>query len=181
MRAKNRQGAYPSKQDPSYKRLFKICRSRGCPREDAEDLVQEAYLRLLEYQRYAEVKDTDSLLRRIVINLSINYYHRRLMTPFVFENVEKLEKEGVLTDHAPDQERALLAAERLGSLTNQLNTLNTRMVKVFMARRVGYSDEEVAIAFGIQSGTVEKYVAITNSALKRSGSTVTLMRSAHDA
>jgi DNA-directed RNA polymerase specialized sigma24 family protein len=37
----------------SYARLIGVCRVRGCSREDARDLVQEAHLRLYEYQRSA--------------------------------------------------------------------------------------------------------------------------------
>src|SRR6185437_2165054 len=57
-----------------YAQLIKLCRSRGCSREIAKEVVQEAYLRLFDYQRSAKVKDAESLVRRIALNLAINYY-----------------------------------------------------------------------------------------------------------
>jgi DNA-directed RNA polymerase specialized sigma24 family protein len=59
-------------------RLLKLCRKRGARLEDAWDIVQDAHLRLYVYHQSAIVRDADSLLRRIVLNLSINHFHREL-------------------------------------------------------------------------------------------------------
>ena len=90
-----------------------MCRRRGCPREDAKDLVQEAHRRLFEYQRSTKVRDVDSLLRRIVINLSITYFHRELSAPWVFDKVERLERVGLLIDPTPGPERVVEAEQQL--------------------------------------------------------------------
>jgi RNA polymerase sigma-70 factor (ECF subfamily) len=149
-----------------YAHLIRICRMRGCSREDARELVQEAYLRLFEYQRSARVRDADSLLRRIVINLSINYYHRTLSAPYSFERIDELDAHGMLVDPAPGPERALAAEQELALVVDLLRAVSERICRIFIAQRMGYSHDEIATAFGIMPRTVEKHVVSAGSALR---------------
>jgi len=140
---------------------------RGCSREDARDLVQEGYLRLLEYQRSAKVRDADALLRRIVLNLSINYFYRVLSAPFSFESVDRLDSRGMLIDPAPDPERTLTAEQELAATVDLLmSAVSERVCRIYIAQRMGYGHEEIATAFGIMPRTVEKHVVSANSALR---------------
>ena len=148
-----------------YAQLIKLCRARGCSREDAQELVQEAHRRLFEYQRSATVRDEDSLLRRIVINLSITHYHRVLAAPHVFESVDKLDRCGMLIAPAAGPERTLAAEQELEEVANLLSAVSPRTCQIFMAQRGGYSYEEVAIAFAIKPRTVEKHVVTATAML----------------
>lgn len=130
------------------------------------ELVQEAHLRLLEYQRSAKVKNADSLLRRIVINLSINYFHRTLSAPFSFESVDALDRQGMLIDPAASQERGLAAEQDLQKVVDVLGGASQRMCRIFVAQRMGYSHEEIAAVYGIMPRTVEKYVVSASGVLK---------------
>lgn len=145
--------------------LVELCVARGCPLEDAKELVQEAHLRLFVYQRSAMVRDAESLLRLIVINLSITYYHRERPRALIFESVEKLDREGMLIDPTPGPERALAAEQQLNSVVNLVSALSPRTCQIFIAQRSGYSYEEVAAAFVIRPRTVEKHVAHATTAL----------------
>jgi RNA polymerase sigma factor (sigma-70 family) len=149
-----------------YAHLIRVCRKRGCSLEDAKDLVQEGYLRLFEYQRSATVRDPDSLLRRIVINLSINYYHRTLSSPFSFEKIESVDRRGMLIDPAPDPERTLAAEQELAEVVAVLSAVSERVRRIYFAQKMGYSHDEIATSFGIMPRTVEKHVVSANSALR---------------
>jgi DNA-directed RNA polymerase specialized sigma24 family protein len=81
-----------------YARMLKVCRRRRCPREIAKELVQEAYVRFLEYQRITRIRNGPALLRRIVINLTINYYNREGRRDVALLDVAPLDREGVLVD-----------------------------------------------------------------------------------
>lgn len=142
-----------------YSNLVRVCRARGCSREDARDAVQEAYLRLLQYQRSAKVRDPDSLLRRIVINISINLYHRDRSSPLVPQSIDALDRRGLLVDPAPGPERRLAAEQELDEVTRLLSAVSPRTCQIFIAQRGGYSYEEIAAAFAIKPRTVEKHVA----------------------
>ncbi|MDB6162446.1 MAG: polymerase sigma-70 domain protein [Gammaproteobacteria bacterium] len=48
-----------------FARLIKTCRRQGRSHEEAEDLIQEALLRLHEYCRNTEVRDEDAFLARM--------------------------------------------------------------------------------------------------------------------
>lgn len=143
-----------------------MCRRRGCSGEDAQELVQEAHLRLFEYQRSAKVKDVDSLLRRIVLNLSITHFHREPSMRFVFESLRELDRRGMLIDPAPGPERVLAAEQQVDRVVSLLSAMSRRSCQIFIAQRGGYSYEEIAAAFGVMPRTVEKHVASATSALK---------------
>lgn len=139
---------------------------RGCSREDARELVQEAYLRFFEYQQSTRVKNADSLLRRIVLNLTINQFNRTPSSRFSFERVDDLAKRSMLIDAAPSHDRVLAAEQELRIVVDALSAVSERMCRIFVAQRMGYSHDEIATAFGIMPRTVEKHVVSARSALR---------------
>lgn len=150
-----------------YALLLRICRGRGCSREDAKEVVQDAYLRLFEYRRTTKVTGADDhLLRRIVVNLSINHYHRALSNRFEFKSVGKLDRRGFLVHSDPGPERTLAAEQTLDRVVALLSTISPRTSQIFVAQRGGYSYEEIAAAFAIKPRTVEKHVAAAMLALE---------------
>ena len=155
-----------SQRSARYAQLIRLCRARGCSREIAKEVVQEAHLRLLEYQLSARVKDPNSLLRRIVINLAINHYNRELPRELAFESVDRLDRRGMLVDPAPGPERAVSAEQELDCLVSLLSAVSPRTCQIFIAQRGGYSYEEIAAAFMVRPRTVEKHVASAVLALQ---------------
>ena len=149
-----------------YALLLRICRGRGCSREDAKDVAQEAYLRFFEYQRSAKVTDADYLLRRIAVNLSINHYHRALSNRFEFEGVWKLDRRGTLVHADPGPERTAAAEQEVDRVMCVLKAVSPRTCQIFIAQRGGYSYEEIAAAFAIKPRTVEKHVTSAMLVLK---------------
>jgi DNA-directed RNA polymerase specialized sigma24 family protein len=135
-----------------YMRLVRLCRARGCSWDDAMELVQvqEAHLRLFGYSKTATVRDADSLLRRIVINLSISHYHRQQAQP-AFHSLGRLE----LIDPAPDPERIVAAEQQLDDVANLLSAGSMRTAQIFIAHRGGYSYEEIAAAFFVKERPVK--------------------------
>jgi DNA-directed RNA polymerase specialized sigma24 family protein len=147
-------------------RLLKVCRKRGASLEDAWDIVQDAHLRLYTYQQSATVRKVDSLLRRIVINLSINHFHRELSAPFVFESVDRSDRLGLLIDSAAGPERTVTAEQELDWVVSLLSAPSKRTCQMFIAQRAGYTYEEVASAFAIKPRTVEKHVTLSTAVLE---------------
>lgn len=145
--------------------LVALCMARGCPLEDAKELVQEAHLRLFAYQRSATVRDAEPLLRLIVTNLSINYYHRKLSRAHLFARIDMLDRKGILMDPNPGPERTLAAEQQLDRVVSLVSAMSERTCQIFIAQRGGYSYEEVAAAFAIKPRTVEKHIAHATSTL----------------
>jgi RNA polymerase sigma-70 factor (ECF subfamily) len=142
-----------------FARLMRVCRRRGRSEEEAEDLIQEAFLRLHEYCRKAEVRDEEAFLARTVSNLAINEYRRERIVSFAQETLEELEQTTGLSDSSPGPERICAAQQRLDEITRTLGAVSERTCQIFLAQRAGYSYEEIAADLGITPRTVQKHIA----------------------
>lgn len=144
---------------PWYTRLIKVCQRLGRSPEEAEDLVQDAYVRFLEYRRGADVRDEEALLSRIVANLAINEYHRERALARFRESLDDVEEEAnELVDEWPEIERLLAAQERLREVEKTLTKVSERTCQIFIAQRAGFSYEEIAAEFKISTRTVQKHI-----------------------
>lgn len=147
-------------------RLVKACQRRGRTLEDAEDLVQEGYLRLLEYRRTAAVRDESTFLSRIVTNLTINLYRREQILAFAPEPIEELEAQALLADRTPSPERILAARQQLDAVMGMLSSASRRTLQIVLAYRSGYAHQEIAASLGISRRTVQKHLARANLLLR---------------
>lgn len=148
-----------------YARLIRACQRRERTLEDAEDLVQEAFLRLLEYERGVRVRDPEAFLRRVITNLSINRYHRERIVTFAEESTEELEELGFLLDPYPEPERIIAARQVLDGIVSVLTAVSFRTSRIFIAHRAGYSYGEIAAELGISPRTVKKHISRATSIL----------------
>ena len=142
-----------------FARLMKVCRRRGRSQEEAEDLIQEAFLRLHEYCRTTEVRNEEAFLARTVSNLAINEYRREQIISYASESVEEIEQCVGLADAGPGPERIVAAQQRLEQITRVLGAVSERTCEIFLAHRAGYSYEEIAADLKISQRTVQKHIA----------------------
>lgn len=145
-----------------YAQLILVCRRRGVPHEVAREIVQEAHLRMFEYQLHTKVRDPDSLLRRVVINLSINYYHRERRRFVQIDTVQ-------VVDPKPSLERVVIGEQELARVIGDLGKKSPRVCQVFFAHRIGYGYDEIAVAAGIKPRTVERHIWMAYEIMKDLG------------
>lgn len=108
-------------------------------REEAEDVLQETYLRLWTHR--VEVEDVGGWLRRVATNLSLDRVRRR-----------KREQEKPPPVPSEPQEAKALPNDRL---QEALNRLDPERQEVFILRIFGgLSYREIALKVGISLGTV---------------------------
>lgn len=128
---------------------------RGRTEHDADDLVQEAWLRLARYQREQTVAEPEAFLMRAALNLSIDAFRARAV-----RGEELLLDDVVLIDTAPAAEAVLLAKERMARLSVCLARLTDKTRAVFLAHRLeGLSYQEIARLHGLSVSAVEKHIA----------------------
>jgi RNA polymerase sigma-70 factor (ECF subfamily) len=128
---------------------------RGRTEHDADDLVQESWVRLAQYARQQPVARPEAFLMRTALNLLVDAHRIR-----VSHGEEVLLEEVVLVDPMPDPEATLLARERMTRLSVCLGRLSDKTREIFLAHRVdGMTCQEIARREQLTVSTVEKHVA----------------------
>ena len=128
---------------------------RGRSEHDADDLLQEAWVRLARYEREQPVDEPEAFLMRAALNLSIDAYRLRHS-----HGEEVLLEDVVLVDTSPSTEAVLLARERVARLGVCLGRLTEKTRTIFLAHRIeAKTYQEIAREHDLAVSTVEKHVA----------------------
>ncbi len=128
---------------------------RGHAEHDADDLVQDAWVRLARRQVEQVIDHPEAFLMRAAINLSIDAYRVRTT-----RGEEVVIEDVVLFDTSPSVEATLLARERAGRLGVCLGRLNERTRAMLIAHRIdGLSYQQIARRYELSITAVEKHIA----------------------
>jgi RNA polymerase sigma factor (sigma-70 family) len=138
-------------------KLRKFLRHRGRTGDEADELIQEAFLRLQAYRQERPVREPEAFLVRTVQNLTVDASRRR-RTRGTHVDVEV---EGVrLIDPGPAPDEVLTAQQRLRHLRAGLEALAPRTREVVLLQRIeGFSHAQIAARLGITVSAVEKHIA----------------------
>jgi RNA polymerase sigma-70 factor (ECF subfamily) len=144
---------------PTYfRRLRKLLLRRGRTREEAEDLIQDAFLKMQEYcERGGQVRQPEGFLVRTVLRLAANARrdaHRELYTDEQIENLT------LIMDATPTPDEVLAADQCLERMRNALDAVSHRTRDIFFMQRLdGLSYAEIAQRLGVSVSAVEKHIA----------------------
>lgn len=132
-----------------------VLMSRGRNSDDADDLVQEAFVKLACYERDNEVVEPEAFLMHAAQNLSIDAYRARKR-----HGEEVLIDDVVLMDPGPAVEEILLRREQVELLSKALASIDAKTCRIFLAHRVeGSSYAEIAGEHRMSVSAVEKHIA----------------------
>jgi RNA polymerase sigma-70 factor (ECF subfamily) len=146
---------------PYRDQLFKSALRMTRSREDAEDLIQETYLKAYKYyERFAEGTNFKAWLFKIMKNTFINSYRKKKLQPpkVDFDDVQEGFEETLL-DNTPawaiDPENGFLGAEIDHEVREALIKLphDYKMV-VLLADLEGFAYKEIAEILAVPVGTV---------------------------
>jgi RNA polymerase sigma factor (sigma-70 family) len=141
---------------PLLQKLRRLLRSRGRSVEDADDLIQEAFLRLQVYCREHTVEKPEAFLVRTALNLSIDQARHDRRQRLDYDVHEKL----TLVDPSPSPDAVYAGQKRLLHWKRGLEALSPRRREVFLLNRLeGYSFPQIAGRLGISLSMVEKHAA----------------------
>jgi RNA polymerase sigma factor (sigma-70 family) len=146
--------------------LLRFLRRKGRSREDAEDLIQEAMLRLHVYTNQ-EVHDREAFLRRAVHNLAIDQYRRDRSGLRREVPIEVVDRQNPLIAPGPTPDQILDNQQRLDELTALLDSVSPRTRAIYLAHRSGYTYAEIAETMGVAEITVTRHVARALAALRK--------------
>lgn len=147
-------------------RLKKLLRRRGGAHLEAEDLIQDALIRVQEYCRTHPVRETEALLVRTVQNLEIDAHRHEHRHLYVNDAVERLS----LVDTAPLPDEVVEAQQDLENALEVLESLHCNVRQAFVMHRLHeYTYEQIADVLGVSKVTVGKYISIALLALLNQG------------
>jgi RNA polymerase sigma-70 factor (ECF subfamily) len=137
----------------SRRQLRAIARRAGD--QDVEDIVQDAFLKVVETSQRQEVRKLDNLLSRIVRCVAIDRIRRRSTRG----STSGGEAGEGLVDAAADPERTLMGAQRLERVMATIQTMPPRRREVFLMHRIDeLTYPQIARRIGISLKAVEKHM-----------------------
>lgn len=129
-------------------KLMGLCRRYTQSREEAQDVLQESFIRI--FTHFHQLKSSDKLeswMKSITVRTAINYYHKGKGRALMFSNVEELVDQQV-TDETSLQN---FTDEFLIGLVNALPDGCRIVFNMFAIE--GYSHAEIATMLQISEGT----------------------------
>jgi RNA polymerase sigma factor (sigma-70 family) len=142
-----------------FTRLLKFLRRKGRSHEDAEDLIQEAMLRLHLYGQAVPVVNEEAFLRHAVTNLSIDQHRRDRLDLRKEVPIEDLNARTPLIAPQSTPEETLDAEQRLRGIRAVLDAVSLRTREIYFAHRAGYSYAEIAAHMNISHITIKRHIA----------------------
>ena len=129
---------------------------RGAPEDDADDIVQEAFVRMEVYRQASAVANEEAFLMRTAVNLGRDQARRRKISPFIDAD---LAVESAL-DGSPPAEEIIRARERLRRAAVGLRQLDELTRRCLLAQRLdGLTCAEIARRERLPLTLVEKRIA----------------------
>jgi RNA polymerase sigma factor (sigma-70 family) len=141
-------------------------------RQDAEDLTQETFLRLIGSSTFGSASQASSYVFQVAANLLRDHYRRRAVRkqkPFSAYSDDLVEYISNRIVEGREPERVLIGQESLAEVYRILDGLEARTRNIFILYRLeGMKHREIAALLGLGLSTVEKHcmIAMTTLAAK---------------
>lgn len=127
----------------------------GC-REQAADVVQETYVRVLSLESPQAILQPRAFLYKTALNLTIDAFRRRRLRA---ERTVELETVEHLPSQLPDQEAVVESKQRVEVLRRAIDELPLKCRHVFLLHKFqNLSHAVIAERIGISKNMVEKHV-----------------------
>jgi len=137
--------------------LIKFLRRRMPIADDADDVAQETYIRMMKYEGSRDIRSPSAMLFRIAVNVA-NDHGRAAQARYASSHTELDNVE--LVSEQPSAERALLAGQHLDLLLDVIEALPPKCKQVFLLSRAsGLTYAEIAEHCGISVKMVEKQIS----------------------
>jgi RNA polymerase sigma-70 factor (ECF subfamily) len=135
--------------------------SRIVPPPEIEDIVQETYVRVCQFEQAGNIRHPRSFLYRTARNLALDHMKRSQSRATVnLPSDEEEHGDSELPQAGLDVYDQLAARQEFEIFCEAVQQLPLQCRRVFVLRKVyGYSQKEIARALDIAESTVEKHIA----------------------
>jgi RNA polymerase sigma factor (sigma-70 family) len=136
---------------------FRARAAHFCGRDEADDLVQEAYARVLKTPDFRAIVAPRAFVLTIVHNLALERLRRSNVVRIdLLASLDMLD----VVDPAPDSFAVLAGRSELQSLLHLIDALPPQCARVLRMRKIqGLPPAAIAQALSISVSTVEKHIA----------------------
>ncbi len=139
-----------------YASSYRIVAQKFVGPDEAEDIVQEAYVRLLRSPQWREIRDPRAFMLTIIRNLAIERIKRRSVIRF--DQLADIDYEK-LSDSLPDAFDQLASRAELAQLLELIRDLPPQCQRVIWMRKIdGLSPPQIAETLNLSVSTVEKHL-----------------------
>lgn len=140
------------------RRLHQVLRRRGWKRHDAEDVIQDAFLRMQTYcNEGGEVRNSEAFLVRTALNLSFNARTRK---PYEVLLASPDHGEPLQLQFEPAPDEVLEAEQSLDQVIALIDAMTPRTREIFLLHYVeGFTYPQIARQLNISVSAVEKHMA----------------------
>jgi len=142
-------------------RFFGICRRYAQSKEDAEDIFQDAFVKIfLNLNELRNAEQLSAWIRRVVVNVCVDYYHKRVN--FVdFNEVPEVASH----DWQGDSVISQMSNQELLSAVNELPDGARMVFNLYVID--GYTHQEIADMLHISEGTSKSQLFFAKKILKK--------------
>lgn len=135
--------------------------SKIVPSPEIEDIVQETYVRVSQFERVASIRHPRSFLYRTARNLALDHIKRHeSRTSVSLSDMEEEQGDSEAWPASLDVHEQTAAKQEFEIFCAAVQELPLQCRRVFVLRKVyGYSQKEIARALDIGESTVEKHIA----------------------
>lgn len=135
--------------------VVRFLRRRGASAEDARDLAQETYVRLLKYEGSSGIESPPAMLFRVAGNVAADHLRAAAQR----RAVRHLHVDDQLPSDQPSVEREIAAEQSVNAVDRAIAGLSPRCRTIFALSRVeGLTYEQIAARAGVSVKAVEKHV-----------------------
>lgn len=146
------------------KKAKRVLLRRGVAIDDVDDIVHDAFVRILQYEKTSTVRTYEAILVTTAVNLSIDRERGRRRAPFTVRPANL----DAIIDSQPNPEDVTYARTRLNHLRDGINQLEEKSRRIILARRLdGLSVAAIAEREGLSVAAVEKQIARATLRLMR--------------
>jgi len=138
--------------------LIRYLRRKGTAGCDAQDLMQEVYLRILKIQSLVGIEHPRAYLYKVATSVAYEHRLRLSLRPHQVPYDEETTEEVAASEPNGPQSSAELS-EQLNSLSERLSGLSPRVRQTILwHHRDGYTCEEIAEKLSAATHRVKKYL-----------------------
>ncbi len=138
-----------------YRELVSFLSARLVNRQAAEDVIHDAYVRVLERNEPEQIENPRAFLYRTAMNLVIDRHRRHLVRKAEPLEVLDLDERW----HSPAPSQSMQMNQRLALMQRALDELSAPCRDSFLLRKLdGMSHQQIAEHLGISRSLVEKHI-----------------------